>query len=178
MLCFFNSPGILIQRVRMKRDKPVQLQIASWQKWNSWGFAVVNLHVDTLWILEQNCLLCGRFIFTAESGGNFLPNKPWIFKEIWFLGGSSSLRNHVAIRPFCQTSLFFLQVGDSIISEDCSSEQTCQADGTFAEGPGPECHEFASCQIKDGERGCKCNKGYRGDGVSACDRKDPGALST
>ena len=45
----------------------------------------------------------------------------------------------------------------------------CQADGSFKEQDAPVCHSLASCQIRDGSRGCHCNDGYRGDGINNCD---------
>ena len=47
----------------------------------------------------------------------------------------------------------------------------CQADGSFKEEDAPVCHSLASCQIRDGSRGCHCNDGYRGDGINNCDGK-------
>ena len=56
----------------------------------------------------------------------------------------------------------FSQPDSSWIVEDCSSICRCEEGEVICTAY--ECHEYAECMVKNGERNCYCQRGYRGDG--------------
>lgn len=65
------------------------------------------------------------------------------------------------------------QIGSKKQTKDCSSEYTCRSvdnRATFVRTTsGRRCHRDAVCIFDDdGQRSCRCRKGYQGDGVEQC----------
>ncbi|PIK34070.1 putative IgGFc-binding protein [Apostichopus japonicus] len=59
----------------------------------------------------------------------------------------------------------YLSAGDGFISEDCSEECSCVEGVLTCEMLDP-CHDNAQCELRDGIRGCYCDDGYQGDGIT------------
>ncbi len=59
-----------------------------------------------------------------------------------------------------------LQVGETVVADDCSLECTCQPGGTMNCTQLEGCGDNEVCQITNGQRTCYCPVGYfNGDGV-------------
>lgn len=74
------------------------------------------------------------------------------------------------------TCVSFYQAGDGFISEDCSEECSCVEGVLTCEMLDP-CHDNAQCELRDGIRGCYCDDGYQGDGIT-CEEGEKQRIGT
>ncbi|XP_072040242.1 IgGFc-binding protein-like [Amphiura filiformis] len=66
----------------------------------------------------------------------------------------------------CTENGRYYQVGETVISDDCTTECTCQPGGALNCTQLQGCSENEVCQIKNGKRDCYCPVGFfNGDGV-------------
>ena len=68
---------------------------------------------------------------------------------------------------FYQSLVIFLlsQIGEEIVSDDCSSKCTCDPDTRLMECVAYTCDVNAHCDVIDGDNACDCNDGYEGNGL-------------
>ena len=57
-------------------------------------------------------------------------------------------------------ALLFIQEGEIWLSDDCSKEYTCRADGTIEENE-VQCKDNEICVLDEGDYACKESKPYR-----------------